>query len=343
MTRLEDGTYRAIAGPDMVVLRTPVQLRGENLTTVGNFIIAAGETIPFVLTYSSSHHPPPAPRDPTTALETTEAFWLDWTGKCTAEGPYAPSVVRSLITLKALIYAPTGGIVAAPTTSLPEHIGGVRNWDYRVCWLRDATLTLLALMNAHYFEEAEAWRRWLQRAVAGSPEQAQIMYGLAGERRLDEWTVEWLPGYAGSHPVRIGNAAAGQFQLDIYGEVIDALHQARKGGLESDDVTWAIQSAMLEHLVSVWTKPDQGIWEVRSGPRHFTYSKVMAWVAIDRAIRAVEQFRLKGPVKRWRALRKRIHDEVCHRSFNSRLNSFVQSYGSRELDASLLLIPCTGF
>jgi GH15 family glucan-1,4-alpha-glucosidase len=343
VSRLSDGALRAIAGPDMVLLRTSAPLKGEGFTTVSRFTIGAGETIPFVLTYGSSYSEVEPPGDVTEMLERTESFWQKWADRCSYSGEWSDAVTRSLITLKGLTYRPTGGIVAAPTTSLPERLGGVRNWDYRICWLRDATIVLLALMHAEYHEEAEAWRRWLQRAVAGSPDQAQIMYGLAGERRLDEWIVGWLPGYAGSHPVRIGNAAAGQFQLDIYGEVIDALHQARKGGLESDAVTWAIQSAMLEHLASVWNKPDQGIWEVRSGPRHFTYSKVMAWVAMDRAIRTVEQFRLKGPVKRWRALRKRIHDEVCHRSFNTRLNSFVQSYGSRELDASLLLIPSTGF
>jgi len=343
VSRLPDGALRAIAGPDMVLLRTSAPLKGEGFTTVSHFTVGAGETIPFVLSYGSSYSPIEPPGDVTEMLEHTESFWQKWADRCSYSGEWSDAVTRSLITLKALTYAPTGGIVAAPTTSLPERLGGVRNWDYRICWLRDATIVLLALMHAEYLEEADAWRRWLQRAVAGSPDQAQIMYGLAGERRLDEWIVKWLRGYAGSHPVRIGNAAAGQFQLDIYGEVIDALHQARKGGLESDAVTWAIQSAMLEHLASVWNKPDQGIWEVRSGPRHFTYSKVMAWVAIDRAIRTVEQFPLKGPVSRWRALRRRIHDEVCHKSFNTRLNSFVQSYGSRELDASLLLIPGTGF
>ena len=343
VSRLPDGALRAIAGPDMVLLRTSAPLKGEGFTTVSHFTVGAGETIPFVLSYGSSYSPIEPPGDVTEMLEHTESFWQKWADRCSYSGEWSDAVTRSLITLKALTYAPTGGIVAAPTTSLPERLGGVRNWDYRICWLRDATIVLLALMHAEYLEEADAWRRWLQRAVAGSPDQAQIMYGLAGERRLDEWIVKWLPGYAGSHPVRIGNAAAGQFQLDIYSEVIDALHQARKGGLESDAVTWAIQSAMLEHLASVWNKPDQGIWEVRSGPRHFTYSKVMAWVAIDRAIRTVEQFPLKGPVSRWRALRRRIHDEVCHKSFNTRLNSFVQSYGSRELDASLLLIPGTGF
>ena len=343
VSRLPDGALRAIAGPDMAVLRTSAPMKGEDLTTVSRFTVDAGESIPFVLSYGLSHLPIEAPGKVETMLKRTEAFWRQWTDRCSYSGEWSEAVLRSLITLKALTYAPTGGIVAAPTTSLPERLGGVRNWDYRICWLRDATIVLLALINADYLEEAEAWRRWLQRAVAGSPEQAQIMYGVAGERRLDEWIVEWLPGYAHSSPVRIGNAAAGQFQLDVYGEVIDALHQARKAGLESDEVTWAIQRALLEHVASVWNKPDQGLWEVRGAPRHFTYSKIMAWVALDRAIRSVEQFRLKGPVRRWRALRKRIHDEVCHRGFDARLGSFVQSYGSRELDASLLLIPCTGF
>jgi GH15 family glucan-1,4-alpha-glucosidase len=343
VSRLPDGALRAIAGPDMTVLTTSAPLQGEGLTTVSRFTVGAGEMIPFVLSYGSSYSPIEPPGDVSAMLEGTEAFWRQWTNRCSYTGQWSDAVLRSLITLKALTYAPTGGIVAAPTTSLPERLGGVRNWDYRICWLRDATIVLLALMHAEYLEEAEAWRRWLQRAVAGSPDQAQIMYGLAGERRLDERIAEWLPGYADSRPVRIGNAAAGQFQLDIYGEVIDALHQARKGGLESDAATWAIQRVMLDHLASVWTKPDQGIWEVRSRPRHFTYSKIMVWVAMDRAIRSAEQFGFDGPVRRWRTLRKRIHDEVCRKGFNARLKSFVQSYGSRELDASLLLIPLTGF
>ncbi|HEX7273476.1 MAG TPA: glycoside hydrolase family 15 protein [Casimicrobiaceae bacterium] len=343
VSRLDDGSLRAIAGPDMTVLRTPVDLRGEGLKTLADFTVAAGETIPFVLTYGASYQPIASPIDAQAVLEATEEFWHKWASRCAYEGEWSGAVSRSLITLKALTYAPTGGIVAAPTTSLPERIGGVRNWDYRYCWLRDATLTLLALMNAHYFEEAEAWRRWLERAVAGTPEQAQIMYGLAGERRLDEWTVEWLSGYAGSRPVRIGNAAAAQFQLDVYGEVIEALLFARKGGLPADSVTWGIQRQLLHHLATVWTTPDHGVWEVRGPRRHFTYSKVMAWVAVDRAIQSVEQFGVQGPLRRWRALRRRIHDDVCRRGFNSRLNSFVQSYGSTDLEASLLLIPLTGF
>jgi len=343
VSRLPDGSLRAIAGPAMTVLRTPAPLRGEGLTTTSHFTVEAGAAMPFVLTYAPSHQPVPPPIDAGAMLTTTQKSWRKWSGQCSYAGEYSDAVQRSLITLKSLTYAPTGGIVAAATTSLPERLGGVRNWDYRYCWLRDATVTLLALMNAHYFDEADAWRRWLQRAVAGSPEQAQIMYGLAGERRLDELTVDWLPGYAHSRPVRIGNGAAAQFQLDVYGEVIDALHHARLGGLDSDAATWAIQRKMLEHLETVWAEPDQGLWEVRGRRRHFTYSKVMAWVAIDRAIRSVEQFRVKGPVREWRALRRRIHDDVCRNGYNSRLGSFVQSYGSRELDASLLLIPMTGF
>ncbi len=343
VSRLPDGSLRAIAGPDMAVLRTAAALRGEGFTTTSRFTVEEGKAIPFVLSYGPSHREIPPPIDAETALRATEDSWRRWASRCSYAGEYCDAVQRSLITLKSLTYAPTGGIVAAPTTSLPERPGGTRNWDYRYCWLRDATLTLLALMNAHYFDEAEAWRRWLQRAVAGSPEQAQIMYGLAGERRLHELIVDWLPGYAGSRPVRIGNAAAGQFQLDVYGEVIDTLHHARLGGLESDATTWAIQRKMLEHLAAAWANPDQGLWEVRGRRRHFTYSKVMAWVAVDRAIRSVERFRVEGPVRKWRELRRRIHDDVCRNGYNARLQSFVQSYGSRELDASLLLIPATGF
>jgi GH15 family glucan-1,4-alpha-glucosidase len=343
MTRLEDGTYRAIAGPDMVVLRTPVQLRGQNLTTVGTFTVAAGETIPFELTYSSSHLPPPAPRDPTTALETTEAFWRSWTGKCTAEGPWHEAVIRSLITLKALTYAPTGGIVAAPTTSLPEHAGGVRNWDYRFCWLRDATMTLLAMMHTGIHWEAQAWRDWMVRAVAGSAHQIQPLYGISGERQLNEWIVPWLPGFANSKPVRVGNAAHLQFQLDVFGEVMDALHQARRTGLTTSESAWQVQVALLGHLAGVWSEPDEGIWEVRAERRHFTYSKVMAWLAFDRAIKSAESFGLAGPLDQWRKLRAQICAEVCERGFDPQLGSFVQSYGSKQVDASLLLLPCVGF
>jgi GH15 family glucan-1,4-alpha-glucosidase len=343
VSRLPDGAFRAIAGPDMVTLHTPVPLRGHGLATVGEFDVSAGETIPFVLTHGSSHLPPPDVIDPHASLAHTQAFWREWAAQCQSEGEWADAVVRSLITLKALTYAPTGGIVAAPTTSLPEHLGGTRNWDYRFCWLRDATLTLLALMNAGYYDEAAAWRDWLLRAAAGAPAQLQIMYGLAGERRLIEFEVPWLPGYEASRPVRIGNAAHGQLQLDVFGEVMDALHQARRGGLDVRDQDWAFQRAMLEHLETIWDRRDEGIWEVRGEPRHFTHSKVMAWVALDRGIRAVEAARLDGPVDRWRAVRQAIHDDVCARGFDPELGSFVQSYGSKELDASLLLLPTVGF
>jgi GH15 family glucan-1,4-alpha-glucosidase len=344
VTRLPDGKngIRAIAGPDMAVLRTPVSLRGEGMKTRACFEVEAGSSVPFVLTHSPSHLDLPAPIDAAAALEKTTKFWRDWSGK-SSPGAWSEAVERSLITLKGLIYEPTGGMVAAPTTSLPEQIGGVRNWDYRICWLRDATLTLLALMNAGYYDEAAAWREWLVRAVAGSPDQAQIMYGLAGERRLTEMTLGWLKGYEGSAPVRIGNAASNQLQLDVYGEVMDALHQGRKGGLAGYDAAWNVQRALTDHLEKIWCEPDEGLWEVRSGRRQFTYSKIMSWVALDRAIKGIEMFGQKGPLERWRETRKRIHDDVCARGFNSRLNSFVQDYGSSELDASLLLIPVTGF
>ena len=343
VTRLADGTFRAIAGPDMVTLHTPVTLRGHDLTTIGEFEVAAGMTVPFVLTHGSSHLPPPKAIDPEASLQHTDRFWKTWSARCQSQGEWAEAVTRSLITLKALTYAPTGGIVAAATMSLPEQLGGVRNWDYRFCWLRDATLTLLSLMNAGYYSEAAAWRDWLLRAAAGAPSQLQIMYGLAGERRLTEYEVDWLPGSEGSRPVRIGNAAHGKLQLDVFGEVMDALHQARRGGLESRDEDWAFQRAMLEHLATIWNQPDEGIWEVRGGPRHFTHSKVMAWVAFDRAIKATERFGLHGPVDQWRAVRRAIHDDVCTRGFDRRRGSFVHSYGSAELDASLLLLPTVGF
>jgi GH15 family glucan-1,4-alpha-glucosidase len=343
VSRLPDGTWRAIAGPDMVTLRTPVSLTGKGLTTVAEFDVAAGETVPFVLTHGPSHLAPPDPIDHDAALDDTVTFWRDWAARSSSKGEWADAVHRSLITLKALTYAPTGGIVAAPTTSLPELLGGPRNWDYRFCWLRDATLTLLALMNAGYFAEASAWRDWLLRAAAGSPSQVQIMYGIGGERRLTEYEIDWLPGYAKSRPVRVGNAAHEQLQLDVYGEVMDAFHQAHAGGLDEFSTQWAFQRNVLEHLEAVWDQPDQGMWEFRTEPRLFTYSKVMAWVALDRGIRAIETFDVEGPIDRWKQLRQRIHDEVCDRGFDCGLGSFVQSYGSKALDASLLLIPTTGF
>ena len=325
VTRLDDGTLRAVAGPEMVLLRTPVHLVGQNMKTVGEFTVAAGEVVPFILSNAPSHLAPPAPPDSDAALKETEALWIKWSKKCKPAGHCSDAIIRSLITLKALTYWPTGGMVAAPTTSLPEQLGGVRNWDYRFCWLRDATLTLLALMNGGYGDEAQAWREWLLRAVAGSPEQVQIMYGIAGERRLTEWEVPWLPGYEGAAPVRIGNAAHGQLQLDVFGEVMDALHQARCNGLAASESGWAVQLALLSHLERVWTQPDEGIWEVRGPPRHFTYSKVMAWVAFDRAIKSAKQFDLEGPVERWRTVAAEIHDQVCRDGFDPVLGSFVQS------------------
>ncbi len=343
VTRLEDGTLRAIAGPDMVLLRTPVSLRGENLTTVAEFVVSAGDAVPFVLTYAPSHLPPPAPVQAKAALETTERTWCRFCDKLRHKGSWIEPILRSLITLEALTYAPTGGIVAAPTTSLPEQLGGVRNWDYRFCWLRDATLTLLAFVNAGFHEEAQAWREWLVRAAAGSPEQLQIMYGIAGERRLAEWEVPWLPGYEGAAPVRIGNKAYGQLQLDVYGEVMDALHHARRGGLNVAEPAWGLQLKLLEHLEQIWRDPDESIWEVRGTRRQFTFSKVMAWVAYDRAIKSAEAFGLPGPLERWCELRATIHDDVLREGFNPERKSFVQSYGSKELDASLLLLPTLGF
>ena len=343
VTRLPDGALRAIAGPDMVVLRTSVPLRGAGLTTVSEFTVAEGETVPFELLYAPSHQEPPRRVDPQRALAETESFWSDWSAQCTYRGSWREPVSRSLLTLKALTYRPTGAIVAAPTTSLPEHIGGPRNWDYRYTWLRDATLTLLTLIDAGYREEASAWRDWLLRACAGSPSQVQIMYGLAGERDLREWEIPWLPGYEGSTPVRVGNAASNQLQLDVFGEVMDALHQARTAGISGSEDAWHLQRALVAHLETVWDQADEGIWEVRGGRQHFTHSKVMSWVALDRAIKSAEKFGGQGPLDRWKALRARIFDEVCAKAYDSSLNSFVQSYGSRQLDASLLLMPLVGF
>ncbi|RKP44935.1 glycoside hydrolase family 15 protein [Trinickia fusca] len=344
VTRLAHGSgIRAIVGPDTVVLRTSVALRGEDMHTVAEFTVAEGERIPFTLAYSPSHDRLAPAKDPFDALARTEAHWHAWTARCPVAGRYAAPIRRSLLTLKALAYAPTGGIVAAPTTSLPERVGGTRNWDYRYCWLRDATITLLALMRCGYYDEARAWRLWLERALAGSPEQVQIMYGVAGERRLPETEIDWLPGYQGARPVRVGNNAVGQLQLDVYGEVMNALHLARVGGLHADETVWSVQCVMLEHLERIWAQPDEGIWEVRSGRRQFTFSKFMAWVAFDRAIRSAEQFSLPGPLAHWRELRERIHADVCARGWNAKRGAFTQAYGSDELDASLLLMPLVGF
>jgi GH15 family glucan-1,4-alpha-glucosidase len=320
-----------------------VETRGQDLTTVAEFAVAEGQRIAFVLTWHPSVDPVPEPIDPERQLERTERWWREWSARCTYDGGWSDAVVRSCITLKALTYEPTGGIVAALTTSLPEKLGGVRNWDYRYVWLRDATFTLYALLATGFTDEARAWRDWLLRAVTGDPSQLQIMYGPAGERRLTELELGWLPGYEASAPVRIGNAAVDQFQLDVYGEVMDALQQARGAGIEPDPVAWALQRALMEFVGSHWDEPDEGIWEVRGPRRHFTHSKVMAWVAADRAVKAAERFGLEGPVDRWRKLRAAIHEEVCTKGYEAERNTFTRFYGSRELDASLLKIPLVGF
>ena len=344
VSRNEWGDLRAISGPHKVVLRTQVPLRGAGQTTVSEFTVHEGESVWFVMSYGPSHLGDPPPIEPREVLNQTNRFWREWSDLCTAGTPWDDALKRSLLTLKALIYRPTGGIVAAPTTSLPEDLGGVRNWDYRFCWLRDSSFTLLALMDSGYLEEARAWRDWLLRAVAGSPEQAHILYGIAGERLLPEIEIDWLPGYEGSKPVRVGNAAIDQFQLDVYGELFDVLYQARRRGMGGDKQGWRVGSAIIKHLETAWREPDEGIWEVRGGRRHFVHSKVMAWVAFDRAIRIHEEGALPhAPVGRWRAIRDEIHAEVCEKGFDPELNSFVQSYGSKALDASLLLVAHMGF
>ncbi len=338
-----DGARIAVAGPDSLVLRTSAETRGENLTTISELTVTAGEHASFVLTWAPSYSDVPEAIDPRRALEDTITYWRDWGSRCGYEGEWHDAVHSSLLALKALTYAPSGGIVAAATTSLPEHIGGVRNWDYRYCWLRDATLTLLALVSANYVDEADAWRRWLIRAVAGEPGDLQIMYSVVGERRLTELELPWLAGYEGSLPVRIGNSASEQLQLDVYGEVMDALYQARSHGMRAGKTSWSLQQKLLEGLEERWREPDEGIWEVRGPRRHFTHSKVMAWVAFDRAVRSVEEQGLDGPVERWRALRAEIHEQVCSEGFDAELNAFTQYYGGRLLDASCLLIPLVGF
>jgi len=337
------GGISAVAGPDGLLLRTPVPLRGEDFRTVADFDVAEGEEIGFDLTWFPSHQEARQELDPHEALRDTETWWTEWAAQCTVTGPWRDAVMRSLITLKALTYRPTGAIVAAPTTSLPERFGGMRNWDYRYCWLRDATFTLLALMSAGYTDEAAAWRDWLVRAVAGRPEQIHIMYGIGGERRLTELELAWLPGFEASSPVRIGNAAHAQFQLDVFGEVLDATHQGWKRGVPHDDNAWRIDTALVNFLESAWREPDEGIWEVRGPRRHFTHSKMMAWVAMDRAVKGIEQFGLEGPVDRWRAIRDAIHQEVCARGYDATQKAFVQFYGSPLLDASLLMMPLVGF
>ena len=334
---------RAVAGPDALSLITDVPLRGEGLTTVSDFTVAAGERRSLTLAWHPSHLPAPAPIEPDAAVGETEAWWRQWAARCTYEGPDRDAVLRSLITIKALIYEPSGGIAAAPTTSLPERIGGVRNWDYRLCWVRDATFALDALVLGGYLDEARAWRQWLMRALAGTPEQLQIMYGLQGERRLTELELPWLPGYQDSTPVRIGNAAHAQFQLDVWGEMLDAAHAAERAGLEPDPENWRVITKLMEHLERVWSEPDEGIWEVRGPRRHFTHSKVMAWVAADRMVKLSAAMHGAAPTDRWRVLRAAIHDDVCRRGLDPVRNAFVQSYGSRDLDASLLMIPLVGF
>jgi GH15 family glucan-1,4-alpha-glucosidase len=342
--RSMDCGLSAIAGPDRLWLRTPAETHGEGLTTVSEFVVGEGESMPFILTWtpSTDSEPPPA-HDARELVDSTEEWWQSWAAKSTYEGPWRDAVVRSLATLKALTYGPTGGIVAAATTSLPERIGGVRNWDYRFCWLRDATFTLYSLLVSGFTDEATAWREWLLRAIAGDPAQFNIMYGVGGERRLTETELSWLAGYEASKPVRIGNAAWAQHQLDVYGEVLDAMHQCRRMRLAANDDSWLLERSLLRALESDWKNPDEGIWEVRGPRRHFTHSKVMAWVAFDRAVKAVEEFGYDGPADRWRALRDEVHSEICTQGFDPELGAFVQSYGSKLLDASLLMMPLVGF
>jgi GH15 family glucan-1,4-alpha-glucosidase len=343
VTQLEEGGIKATAGPDTLRLRTKVPLRGENQHTTAEFTVSPGQEVPFLLTWRASHERGLPAGDPMKLLHKAEKTWRAWSDKCTYTGPWTEAIKRSLLTLKALTYAPTGGVVAAPTTSLPEKLGGVRNWDYRLCWIRDATLTLYALMTAGYTEEARAWREWLLRAAAGNPNQLQILYGLAGERRLSEWEVDWLPGYEGSRPVRIGNGAYQQFQLDVYGELIDAMYLSRRMGLNPEQAAWDLDKAIVGFLETAWEHPDEGIWEVRGPRRHFTHSKVMAWVAFDRAVKTIENFKMEGPLDRWRTQRDAVHREVCAKGFDGAKNSFVQYYGSTEPDASLLMMPLVGF
>ncbi len=343
VTRSGDHGLRAIAGPDALKLTTAVPMRGENMTTVSEFTVTEGRTIPFTLTWYPSHEKEPGQNHPQHALAETEKWWREWSSRCTITGEWSDLALRSVITLKALTFGPTGGIVAAPTTALPEWIGGQRNWDYRFCWLRDATFTLYALLTSGYTEEALAWREWLLRAVAGSPDDLQIMYGIGGERRLTEMELPWLPGYEASRPVRVGNAAHEQFQLDVYGEIMDADQLAITSCAGSSAESWHLRTALIEHLHQVWDQPDEGIWEVRGPRRHFTHSKVMAWVALDRAVKAIETHHERGPLDRWRKLRDRIHRDVCKQGFNRERNAFVQYYGTDTLDAALLMIPLVGF
>ncbi len=346
VSQQEDGRLQFIAGPDSLLLDTSVQTRGEDLRTVGDFTVREGEEASFALNWSASFRAAPPPlsgKELAKAHDDVHSFWTKWAEAFKSSDPWGDAVLRSLLTLKALAHWETGGIVAAPTTSLPEQLGGPRNWDYRFCWLRDATFTLYALIGAGILDEAKAWHEWLLRAVAGSPNDLQIVYGVAGDRRLEEYELPWLPGYEGAKPVRIGNGAVRQLQLDVYGEVLDAFYVARRAGLSTSDATWALESALLLHLEKIWREPDAGIWEVRGGPRQFTHSKVMAWVAFDRAVRSIEEFGLDGPLERWRDVRSQIHAEVCEHGYDAKQNAFVQSFGESTLDASLLLVPIVGF
>jgi len=343
VSRLDNGRLQFIAGPDRLLLDTALSVRGEDLRTIGEFTMRAGQELSLVLNWSPSYRAPPQPLQAGTALKEVESFWSGWVQQFTPPEHWADAVLRSLLTLKALAHWETGGIIAAGTTSLPEQLGGPRNWDYRFCWLRDATFTLYALIGAGFLDEAKAWHEWLLRAAAGSPDDLQTIYGVAGERRLDEFEIPWLPGYAGSAPVRVGNAAVGQRQLDIYGEVLDAFYLARRAGLATSEATWRLEVALVSHLETIWREPDEGIWEVRGGARHFTHSKVMAWVAFDRAVRSIEEFGLEGPLERWRSVRSAIHRDVCELGFDPKQNAFVQSFGATTLDASLLLLPLVGF
>jgi GH15 family glucan-1,4-alpha-glucosidase len=341
--RVESDARLAVAGPDALQFQTPADTRGENMRTVSEVTVREGERVPFVLTWFPSHEKSPASIDPEQALADTEDFWNDWMSECAYDGPFATEVRRSLVVLKALTYAPTGGIVAAATTSLPEQLGGIRNWDYRFCWLRDATLTLLAFLDANYADEAKAWHDWLVRTVAGDPADVQVVYSVMGDRRLPEYELDWLPGYEGSSPVRVGNAACTQIQLDVFGELLDAFYEGQNRGIPSDRFAWALQRTLLGHLAEAWRERDYGLWEVRGEPQHFTHSKVMAWVAFDRGCRSVHEHGLEGPVEQWEALRDEIHSEVCREAWDADLGSFTQFYGSGTLDAALLMIPLVGF
>jgi GH15 family glucan-1,4-alpha-glucosidase len=341
--RRTNGQIDAVAGPDAVSLRSDVHQYGKDFATYADFEVGPGDEAWFVLTWHASHHPPPQPVDALASLEPTETLWTDWIARRVDPGEASEEVTRSLLTLKALTFSPSGGIVAAPTTSLPERFGGERNWDYRYCWLRDATMTLAALIRSGYTDEATAWRNWLLRAIAGSPKDIQVLYGVTGERRLTEFACDWLPGFAGSQPVRVGNAAAEQLQLDVYGEVMDVLALARDSLIGASDEAWALQRGLMRHLTDIWRRPDEGIWEVRGGQQQFVYSKVMAWVAFDRAARAVERFGMPGPAAHWRAIADEIHKQVCERGYDAERNTFTQAYGSKALDAAVLLIPQVGF